>query len=68
MKKLLVILLVAAGSLALLGGCTASEDTSVKEAPADVETKTAAEMGGGRVKAGEGGGGGGGERESRAGG
>lgn len=67
MKKLLVILFVAAGSLALLGGCTASEDTSVKEAPADVETKTAAEMGGGRVKGGEGGGAGG-ERESRAGG
>ncbi len=56
MKRILVLSALAC-SLALLGaGCTASEDNSVKAAPADTPTATADQFGGRKQKSeGEGG-------------
>ncbi len=66
------LICVAVLAVTGLAGCIGGEDSAVKEAPADVQTKSAAEMGGARAKAGEGAGAGGmttgGERDSRAGG
>jgi hypothetical protein len=50
MKRILVLSALAC-SLALFGaGCTASEDNSVKAAPADTPTTTADQFGGRKQK------------------
>lgn len=70
MKKTILILLAAFISLQAIAGCGGGEDSAVKEAPAEVQTKTADEMGRGKAKSEEGSGGQplGTERDSRAGG
>lgn len=51
MKRILLISAIACG-LALMGsGCTASEDESVKTAPADTPTATADQFSGRKQKA-----------------
>jgi len=70
MKKTILILFAAFFSLQAIVGCGGGEDNAVKEAPAEAQTKSADEMGRGRMKSGEGSGEQplGTERDSRAGG
>jgi len=54
MKGPLFICLAACLIFPISGGCGGGEDAAVKEAPADVQTKRAEEVGAGRSKGAEG--------------